>query len=157
MNALVEIDEIDVRILHELIKDARTKLKDIAEICGLSPPAILNRISRLKAAGVITGAVQFINMSQMGYMFPASIGFDLEHDQKTEVFKVLRKHSNLAILSEGAGSSSFSVFFVAKSLREIEDLKQFIRKQAGLRKVTVSIWRTPCFTFENIDLKPTRD
>ena len=156
MSAIVEIDETDVKILQELLRDARVRLKDIAKSCGLSSTAILNRISRLKASGVITGALLFVNMSQMGFMYPASIGVDLKPDQKIEVFKILRKQTNLAILSEGAGNNSFTIFFVAKSMKEIDDFKQLIRKQAGSRKITVSIWSTPHFNFENIDLQPTK-
>jgi len=156
MNTQVEIDEVDVKILNELVKDARSKLKDIAKTCSLSSTAIFNRIERLKATGVITGSVQFLNMSQMGYMYPASIGIDLQPNQEPEIAKILRERTNLVLLSESAGSSSFTIFLVAKSMKEIDDLKQLLRKQAGSNKITVSLWNTPYFSFENVDLRPTR-
>jgi Lrp/AsnC family transcriptional regulator for asnA, asnC and gidA len=156
MTTQVEIDEIDVKILRELIKDARTKLKDIAKKCGLSSTAILNRIMRLKAEGVITGSIQFLNMSQMGYMYPASIGIDLKPAQAPEIARTFRERTNLVLLRESAGSSSFTIFLVAKSMKEIDDLKYLIRKQSGTNKIRVSLWSTPRFDFENIDLQPTR-
>jgi DNA-binding Lrp family transcriptional regulator len=67
-------------------------LKDIANACGLSSTAIVNRIQRLKAKGVITGSVLFINMSQMGYMYPASIGVDLKPGQIPIISKILPSH-----------------------------------------------------------------
>jgi DNA-binding Lrp family transcriptional regulator len=152
----VEIDEIDVKILRELLKDARTKLKDIAKDCGLSSTAILNRVKRLKAAGVITGAALFINMSLLGYMYPASIGIDLNHGQETQVIKSIRERANLISLSQSVGKNDLNIFLVAKSVKEIDNLKQTIRKQAGVRKISISLWSTPYFNFENIDLQPTR-
>lgn len=156
MNTQVEIDETDVKILRDLIKDSRTKLKDIAKNCGLSPTAILNRIERLKATGLIKGAILFSDMSQIGYMYPASIGVDLKPSQEPEIAKLLRERTNLVLLSESAGSDSFTIFLVAKSIKEIDDLKQLVRKHARTSKIKVSLWSTPLFDFENIDLQPTR-
>ena len=156
MNAQVEIDQIDVKILRELLQDARAKLKDIAEKCNLSSTAVFNRVERLKALKVITGAVLFVNMSQMGFMYAASIGMDVKANEKNEVLKTIRKQSNLLIASESAGINTFRVFLTAKSLKDIEDLKQIIRKQLGSRKVTVSLWGTPQFLLDNIELKTSR-
>ena len=156
MTAQTEIDEIDVKILRELVKDARTKLKDIAKTCDLSSTAVLNRIARLKAEGVITGSILFLNMGQMGYMYPASIGVDLKPGQIPEIARILRERTNLVFLSESAGNDSFSIFLVARSMKEIDDLKQLIRKQTKTGEISVSLWNTPRFDFENIDLQPTK-
>ena len=156
MIAQTEIDEIDVKILRKLVKDARTKLKDIAKTCDLSSTAVLNRIARLRAEGVITGSILFLNMGQMGYMYPASIGVDLKPGQIPEIARILRERTNLVFLSESAGNDSFSIFLVAKSMKEIDDLKQLIRKQTKTGEISVSLWNTPRFDFENIDLQPTK-
>ncbi len=156
MTAQVEIDEVDIKILRELVKDARAKLKDIAKKCGLSSTAVLNRITRLEAEGVITGSVQFIDMSQIGYMYPASIGIDLKPAQASRIATILRERTNLVFLNESAGSSGFTIFLVAKSMQEIDELRQLLRSQIGMRKVKVNLWSTPHFDFENIDLRPTR-
>ena len=156
MSSTVEIDEIDVKILRELIKDARTKLKDIAKTCSLSSAAISNRIERLKTAGVIVGALIFNDMSQIGYLYPASFGANVRPEQEPAIAKLLRERTNMVFLSPSAGCDSFSIFFVAKSLKDVEDLKQLIRKHTGTSKITVSLWSTPHFDFENIDLQPTK-
>lgn len=50
------LDEIDRRVIHALMGDARrTSAPDIAEAANVSPGTIRNRISRLEDAGVITG------------------------------------------------------------------------------------------------------
>jgi len=156
MSAKVEIDEIDIKILRKLIRDSRAKLKDIAKDCGLSSTAVFNRIERLKAQGVIKGAALFFNMSQLGFMYPASIGVDMDTHQRDEVLEIISKRSNVIISSETAGSNTFRAFLIAKRLKDLEDLKQIIRKQLGSRKVTVSIWSDPQLLFDNIELEPSR-
>jgi DNA-binding Lrp family transcriptional regulator len=155
-NVQIQIDEIDIKILRELVKDARAKLKDIAKTCGLSSAAVFNRIKRLKAEGVITGALIFKNMSQIGYIYPASIGINLKPEQEPIFRKLLTEQTNLVLLNPSAGSSGFAIFLVAKSLKDIEDLKQLIIKLTGNNRITVSLWSTPHFILENLDLKPTK-
>ena len=155
MSSTVEIDEIDVKILRELIKDARTRLKDIAKACGVSSSAIFTRLKRLKTTGVITGAVQFVNMGRLGYLFPASIGINLNPDKETIVMKLIRENFNIIVLSQSVGKNDLIIFLALKSIKEIERLKQVIRKQEGIRKISVNLWSTPRFNFENIDLQST--
>lgn len=67
METIIDIDEIDSKILHILIQDARTSLKDIAKECGISSVSVLNRIKRLKKLGVITGATLIPSVSIIGF------------------------------------------------------------------------------------------
>lgn len=156
MSSTVEIDEIDVKILHELTKNARVKLKDIAEVCGVTSSAISTRIERLRNKGVITGAVQFVSMDLLDYLLPASIGINLNPDKETIVMKILKENSNVIAISQSVGKYDLTIFLVAKGIKELERLKQVIRKQEGIRKISISLWSTPHFNFENIDLQPTR-
>lgn len=156
MNLAVKLDEIDVKILRELTKDARTKLKDIAKDCGISSAAVCTRVKRLKATGVITGSAPFSDMSRLGFLHPATIGVSLNHDQEAQVINSVRDQVNTLFVSRGIGKENLSFFVVAHNLQEIDDLKQIIRKQLGIRRITVSHWNTPCFNFENIDLRATR-
>ena len=41
MTPIISIDGTDDKILHLLIKDARTSLKDMAKECGISSVAVL--------------------------------------------------------------------------------------------------------------------
>jgi DNA-binding Lrp family transcriptional regulator len=153
LTAQVKIDEVDVKILRALVADARARLKDIAKECGLSSTAILNRIKRLKAAGVIVGSVLFLNMPQMGFMHAASILVNVNIHEKEEVLRIIRNRSNLLIAGESAGINTLRAFVVAKSLADLESLKQAVRNKLGSRKVALNIWGTPQFLFDNIELE----
>ena len=59
----MKLDEIDVKILHALIRDARTNLKDIAKECGVSSNAIFKRVKHLRDEGVIVGTVLYADLS----------------------------------------------------------------------------------------------
>src|SRR5207244_924269 len=62
----VELDEIDLRILGLLQEDCRTSLVRIGEQVGLSAPAVLERIKKLEAAGIVTGYRAILDARRLG-------------------------------------------------------------------------------------------
>jgi Lrp/AsnC family transcriptional regulator, leucine-responsive regulatory protein len=59
----IEIDKIDQVIIDHLEHDARISISDLAEIVGLSRPAISERIEKLQKQGVIKGFSAVIDHS----------------------------------------------------------------------------------------------
>ena len=60
-------DEINLRILQILQNDARISNAEIARQIGLTPSAILERIRKLEAEGVIEGYTAQINPKKLGF------------------------------------------------------------------------------------------
>ena len=75
----VELDEIDVRLLELLQEDCRTSLVRLGEQVGLSAPAVLERIKKLEAAGVITGYRALLDGRRLGLDITAFIGVIISH------------------------------------------------------------------------------
>lgn len=53
MRSKRNLDEIDLEIVRLLADDARRPFNDIADRVGLSPPAVSDRVDRLREQGVI--------------------------------------------------------------------------------------------------------
>ena len=153
MKETVEIDEIDCKILGELIKNSRTKLKDLAEECSVSINAIFKRIQRLKESGLIKRATLFTNMGALGYEISATIGINLNPDQEQNVIDLIRdKKMNLAAISRSMGKFDLCIFVMARNLEEIEDLKRDLILQ-GINRVSVNFWGKIHVQYENVELK----
>src|SRR5262245_40690211 len=61
------LDEIDKRILQTLQSDGLIANQALADQIGLSPPACLKRVRRLRSAGVIERTVSLLSAEAMGY------------------------------------------------------------------------------------------
>ena len=77
------IDETDRQILSILQQNARTSNAEIARQVDMAPSAVLERIRRLEARGVIQGYEARINPEALGlnllaFVFVRSTGFDGE-------------------------------------------------------------------------------
>jgi Lrp/AsnC family transcriptional regulator, regulator for asnA, asnC and gidA len=154
MNLNVELDEIDYKILGILIEDARAKLKDIAETCGISSVAVIHRIRRLRKKGVITGATLYTNLQKLGGIIVATLGIDLEAGQEEEVFRLIREQTNLIEPSLSVGKYDLCALVFSETLANLENTTQAVKKHKGVRRVTANIWvAKPTMILENIDLK----
>jgi len=155
MARTVRIDEIDTKILHKLVKDARMKLKDIASEVGLSVVATFKRIKRLKATGVITETTTFKNAYLLGHPYPALLGVDLETDSKVIVDELSPLPSNIVGLSPSVGKYDLCIFVLATSVAELDSLRQSLMKKKGVKRVAVNIWTQDYFNFENLKIEST--
>lgn len=73
-----KIDNLDRRILHIVMHNARIPSKDVAMECGVSRAAIHQRIQRLIDLNVITGSGYHVNPKVLGYSTCTYIGVNLE-------------------------------------------------------------------------------
>src|SRR5580765_1656642 len=67
------IDEIDRRIINELVADGRVSFAELGRRVSLSPPAVAERVQRLERGGVITGYRAEIDPRAVGYELTAIV------------------------------------------------------------------------------------
>jgi Lrp/AsnC family transcriptional regulator len=61
-----DLDRIDRKILHELMRDATLPVAQLAERVGLSQTPCWKRVQKLEAAGIITGRVALVAPEKIG-------------------------------------------------------------------------------------------
>lgn len=156
MTPITSIDETDDKILHVLIKDARTSLKEMAKECGISSVAVLNRIKRLKKLGIITGATLFVPIGIIGFQVVATIG--METDANTEeIVKFLCEHTHLIEPSTSIGEYDLCAVVYAENISSLNECVEMAKRRFSIRKVIVNVWSgLPYLNFENIQLNPLK-
>ncbi|WP_421864960.1 Lrp/AsnC family transcriptional regulator [Motiliproteus sp.] len=77
----MEFDRIDRRILDQLQRDNRISNQDLAERVGLSPPACLRRVRKLRQSGVILGDVALLDPLKMGQQLNIIVEVEMLRDQ----------------------------------------------------------------------------
>lgn len=71
-------DAIDKRIMNLLQRDSSIANQDLAEAVGLSPPACLNRVRRLRKLGIVGKTVALLSPDKLGYPLLTVIRVKLE-------------------------------------------------------------------------------
>ena len=72
------LDEVDLKILDIITKNARTPFKDVAAEARISRAAVHQRVSRMFDSGVITGSGYHINPKKVNFSTCTYIGIFLE-------------------------------------------------------------------------------
>ena len=150
-----KIDEIDVKILKALLEDARTNFTDIARDCGVSAPSIVKRFYNLKRSGIITGTSIIVDLKKMGYAYRLSIDMNIDGDKKFHVLEMCTKSLNSIVCYEVVGKYDVHAVVYIKSLEEIEQIRDIIKRQKGVKRIGLTATYEGGFFPENLLIQPT--
>jgi Lrp/AsnC family transcriptional regulator for asnA, asnC and gidA len=139
MNNPANIDSIDVLILTALIADARTPYSDIAKKCELSIFAIVQRVKKLKEAGIITGSGLRVNPQKMGYKYNMVVGISIVSEQEEKMMEFLSKQKTVYLFYTQMGKFDIYCAFRAKSLEKINNFIQELRNRPGVIRISNSL------------------
>ncbi|MSP49931.1 MAG: Lrp/AsnC family transcriptional regulator [Alphaproteobacteria bacterium] len=78
---MIDLDAVDRRILTQLQQNNLVTNLELAKIAGISPPACLRRVRRLRQAGVIQGDVAVLDPAYAGRHMTALVEVTLERDR----------------------------------------------------------------------------
>ena len=124
------IDDLDLKILAVLSEDARQSSREVAEMIGVSPGTVYNRIKKMTESGVIRGYVPLLNHLKMGYVFTTLILIQVEGGHILDVEKRLATTAEVVAVYDITGE--FDVAIIAK-----------FKSQAALNAFIKSILKTP--------------
>ncbi|SDH68672.1 Lrp/AsnC family transcriptional regulator [Agrococcus jejuensis] len=137
----VPLDAIDVQLLMELAKDARVPQRALADVLGMSSPAVADRIARLKAKGVIRGFSVDIDWEALGHStvaylsIKAAVGFD-----QSRVFETLMGLRGVEEINVVTGANDMVVKIRAHGF---DDLRQILANDVwgipGVQQTETSI------------------
>lgn len=89
----VRLDDVDRRLIKELVRDGRVSMMALAQRAHVSRTHVYARIERLEKAGVIEGFTARINMEKAGFATSAVIALTIAQDSwrgLSEQLKTLR-------------------------------------------------------------------
>ena len=80
------MDQIDNKILRCLAKDARMNASQISQKVNLSISAVIERMKKMEASGLIRGYTAVVDEKLAGFNVQAMISIRLEHPKYNQAF-----------------------------------------------------------------------
>ena len=134
------IDEIDVRIIRALQKDARTSFSDIAEDCAVSTDTISKRFKKMKRNGIARGTTVLLNPKSFGYDCVSSFGIRVDHLHVGEVVDLVEGLPEVVFCTPSMGRHNIFAIAVLKDVGRLEQVKEHIKRHPKVGEVMTSIW-----------------
>ena len=145
MFAPPEIDELDLRLLDALQRNARSTYAEMAAVVGLGSSAVHERVKRLEQRGYVKGYGARLNAQRLGIELVAFVSVYTQHDVQYEPF-----HSAIAALPEVsevysvAGEESFLLKVLTRSTAHLDDFLSRLKSIPGIaRSKTPIVLSTP--------------
>ncbi|MFN3736241.1 Lrp/AsnC family transcriptional regulator [Hydrogenophaga sp.] len=131
-----QLDQKAWALLMALQADGRAPLKTLALAAGLSVPATVERLKRLKDAGVVRSVSAELDPAALGYPVRAIVSITVQQPGKKAFLDKLRRAPEVLECHHVAGADSYVVTVVARSL---EALEQFLSSINGYGETRTSI------------------
>src|SRR5258708_33911828 len=121
---MIELDDIDRRIISALQADGRLSIVDLADRVGLSPTPCQRRVKRLEEEGVIMRYAALVSPEALGLGLQALVQVTLDdHSEKTvEAFEAaIRGRSEVVACYAVTGDMDFFLHVLSPDLATFTD------------------------------------
>jgi len=122
------LDEIDMKILAALHKDASISIPKLSADLGLNLSVTYSRIKRLMRRGIIESYTLLINEGKLGFPAGVVVGVNLDPKQREQAIGEIMKLEQVRDLTEVTGR--FDAFVTLRG-RTIEELHKTISDSVG--------------------------
>ncbi len=102
-NVLMKHDNLDKKLINELLGNGRASLRSIGEKLDISVTTVSNRISDLETADIIEGYTPIVNYSEAGYNCTAVIHLKVEGSALPDIVDRLRDQKQMTNVYEVTG------------------------------------------------------
>ena len=126
--APVALDDIDRRILALLQEDNQITNLALAERVGLSPPACLKRVRRLRDEQVVVKDVALVDPDKVGQSIVAFVGVELDRQREDVLAAFERKMSGEAEVQQCYFVSGETDYLLVVTCRDMEAYNEFARR-----------------------------
>ena len=134
------LDQIDLRILDILQNQGRRHLADIAKEVELSSPAVMERVKKLEAHGIIKGYQAVIDAKKLGKDITAFIGVSVSHQRHIDDFaSYIGRQRDVLECHHVTGEESFLLKVKTENTESLEKLLAEIRSVEGVTRTVTKV------------------
>lgn len=133
------VDELDIKIISLLQKNARLSFREIARELDVAVGTVYNRIKKLEESGVIKGYAPVLDYEKLGFGLTALIGVKAQGRKIQEIERKIAEKSRAMMVYDITGE--FDIFVIAK-FRDREDMNRFVKwllSLDGVEKTNTSV------------------
>jgi DNA-binding Lrp family transcriptional regulator len=117
-----QIDSIDERILAQLQANGRLTMKALAEVVGLSSPAMIERVRRLEDRGIITGYRAIVSPIALGRPISALIAAEVNRPEFDGFLERVQNDPAIAECHRTTGEATFLLRVNVADTAALEEL-----------------------------------
>ena len=115
------LDEIDRKLLKELLMNSKRSFREIAKSIGVSPATVINHIQRLESGGVIHDYSVRLDHERLGYELTVVTEIIVSKGKLLETEEEIAKIPNVCAVYDITGQTDAMVVAKFKSRSNLSD------------------------------------
>ncbi|MHA2423352.1 MAG: Lrp/AsnC family transcriptional regulator [Candidatus Thorarchaeota archaeon] len=136
MDTVDKPDDNDRTIIDILRKNARSSLRDIAKIVGMSPSSVRNRIERLVERGFVKRFTVDIDYRKMGYEIQVIVLITSRPGSSEEIYRALQTFDEIFKVYWTSGPANFVCIVRVHDMTELSlFMTSRLEKLEGVERV----------------------
>ncbi len=116
---MVELDDLDRRILKELLKNSNRSYRALARCLGVAVTTVINRIQRLEELGVITGYTISVDYEKLGYELTVITEITVSKGKLLEMEREIAKIPSVCAVYDVTGLTDAMIIAKFRNRREL--------------------------------------
>jgi Lrp/AsnC family transcriptional regulator for asnA, asnC and gidA len=141
MAGKLNLDKLDLQIIHAMMEDAGISYADLGKKLFVSGGTIHVRIKKMQEMGIVKGTKLHVDLKQLGYDITAFVGIFLEKSSLYDVVaEDLKKIPEIIRLNYTTGNYSMFLEVVAKDINQLRYvLHDQLQKIKGIERTETFI------------------
>lgn len=135
----MDVDEIDMQIIRELSENARKTYSEIADKLKLSDVAIIKRVKKLEAEGVIRKYALVVDAGKIGFKKISFTGINVKPEKLFDVVEVLKNKDYVKYLAITSGDHELIAIIWARDGEDLQRIHQEISSIEGVTSIYPAI------------------
>ncbi len=115
------LDEIDRKLLRELLTDSKRSHRELARAIGVSAATVINHVQRLESAGVIKDYSARLDHERLGYELTVITEIVVSKGKLLETDEEIAKIPNVCAVYDITGQTDAMVVAKFKSRNKLSD------------------------------------
>jgi Lrp/AsnC family transcriptional regulator, leucine-responsive regulatory protein len=154
----VSLDEIDVKLLTELERDASRSNVELARLAGLSPAATLNRVRRLKESGAIRRVSARLDSAAVGFTLQVYVTLTLARQDEVahrRFVEVVEQTPQVISADWVTGETDALLMIVARDVAELQLVLSRLNLRGGAQRLITLLRLEELKPSSPLPLRPT--
>jgi Lrp/AsnC family transcriptional regulator, leucine-responsive regulatory protein len=150
-----ELDELDLKLLEALQRNARSTFAELGSVVGLKPPAVHDRVKRLETRGYLKGYSALLDGKRLGLELTAFISCFTTPDTSYETFtEAVSALPEILEIHSVAGEESFICKVMTRSTPHLDELLSKLKAIPGMARTKTTIVLSTPFERGGIAVTP---
>ncbi|MBV9271796.1 MAG: Lrp/AsnC family transcriptional regulator [Candidatus Eremiobacteraeota bacterium] len=135
-----ELDDLDLKILEALQRNARSTFAELGTLVGLKPPAVHERVKRLEGRGFVRGYAAQLDNRRLGLELLAFISCYTAPDCNYDAFtSALAQIPEVLEIHSVAGEESFVLKVMTRSTAHLDEVLTKLKSVRGMARTKTTI------------------